>query len=132
MTRCHLCFTSIQPLLVPSVSKRHVLKRYALVYAFDAKMPSWVRSAAPNSPARLKKHNSSASGTPIETTPGVSTRDVIFEYGGTMLETIIVIVLLLWLVGMISGSTFGGVLHTLLLVALVVFIIRLLTGRRAV
>ncbi|MBX3294098.1 MAG: lmo0937 family membrane protein [Acidobacteria bacterium] len=49
-----------------------------------------------------------------------------------MLETIIVIVLLLWLIGVISGSTFGGVLHTLLLVALVIFVIRLLTGRRAV
>lgn len=57
---------------------------------------------------------------------------MILEYGGTMLETIIVIVLLLWLIGVISGSTFGGVLHTLLLVALVVFVIRLLTGRRAV
>ncbi|MBA2380111.1 MAG: lmo0937 family membrane protein [Blastocatellia bacterium] len=49
-----------------------------------------------------------------------------------MLETIIVIVLVLWLIGLIAGQTFGGILHTLLLVALVVFVIRLLTGRRAV
>lgn len=49
-----------------------------------------------------------------------------------MLETLIVIVLVLWLLGLIAGQTFGGVLHALLLVALVIFVIRLLTGRRAV
>lgn len=49
-----------------------------------------------------------------------------------MLETIIVLLLVLWLVGLIAGQTFGGILHVLLLVAVVVFVIRLLTGRRAV
>jgi hypothetical protein len=49
-----------------------------------------------------------------------------------MLETIIVILLLLWLVGIVSGQMFGGVLHVVLLVAVVIFLIRLLTGRRAV
>ncbi len=49
-----------------------------------------------------------------------------------MLETIIVIALLLWLLGLIAGQTFGGILHTLLVVAVVVFVIRLLTGRRPV
>ncbi|HBE84081.1 MAG: lmo0937 family membrane protein [Blastocatellia bacterium] len=49
-----------------------------------------------------------------------------------MLETIIVIVLVLWLLGLVAGQTFGGILHTLLLVALVVFVIRILSGRRAV
>jgi hypothetical protein len=49
-----------------------------------------------------------------------------------MLETIIVIVLVLWLIGLIAGQTFGGILHALLLVAAVIFIIRLLTGRSAV
>jgi uncharacterized membrane protein YtjA (UPF0391 family) len=47
-----------------------------------------------------------------------------------MLETIVVILLVLWLVGLITGQTFGDPLHTLLLVALVIFIIRLLTGKR--
>lgn len=47
-----------------------------------------------------------------------------------MLETIIIIVLVLWLLGLVAGQTFGGILHTLLLVALVIFIIRMLTGRR--
>lgn len=49
-----------------------------------------------------------------------------------MLETIIIVVLILWLLGLVAGQTFGGVLHALLLVAAVIFIIRLLTGRRAV
>lgn len=51
--------------------------------------------------------------------------------GKLMIETIIVIVLLLWLLGFISGNAFGGLIHTLLLVALVLFVVRLLTGRRA-
>lgn len=48
-----------------------------------------------------------------------------------MLETIIVILLVLWLIGLIGGN-FGGLIHLLLVVALAVFVIRLLTGRRAV
>ena len=49
-----------------------------------------------------------------------------------MLETIIVILLVLWLLGMVTTSAFGSWIHLLLVVALVIFIIRLLTGRRAV
>lgn len=52
--------------------------------------------------------------------------------GKDMLETIIVILLVLWLLGLVAGQTFGGILHVLLLVAVVVFVIRLLTGRAAV
>jgi hypothetical protein len=49
-----------------------------------------------------------------------------------MLETIIVILLVLWLLGLVAGQTFGGILHMLLLVAVVVFLVRVFTGRRAV
>jgi hypothetical protein len=49
-----------------------------------------------------------------------------------MLETIIVILLVLWLLGLIAGQTFGGILHMLLIVAVVVFLVRIITGRRAV
>ena len=49
-----------------------------------------------------------------------------------MLETIIVILLVLWLIGLVTSNTFGGVLHLFLVIALVVFVIRLLTGRRVV
>jgi cation transporter-like permease len=49
-----------------------------------------------------------------------------------MLETVVVILLVLWLLGLIAGQTFGGLLHALLLIALVIFLIRLFTGRRGV
>jgi hypothetical protein len=54
------------------------------------------------------------------------------EKGGNMLETIIVILLVLWLIGLVGGQTLGGFLHLLLVIALAIFVIRLLTGRRAV
>ena len=49
-----------------------------------------------------------------------------------MLETIAVILLVLWLLGLVTGQTFGGFIYLLLVLAIVVFAIRLLTGRRAV
>ncbi|MGI8543445.1 MAG: lmo0937 family membrane protein [Aridibacter sp.] len=49
-----------------------------------------------------------------------------------MLETIIVILLVLWLIGLVTSNTFGGVLHLLLVIALVVFVFRLITGRKVV
>lgn len=49
-----------------------------------------------------------------------------------MLWTILVILLVLWLLGLVSGVTVGGFIHLLLLIALVIFVINLLTGRRTV
>lgn len=49
-----------------------------------------------------------------------------------MLVTIAVILGVLWLVGMLTSYTVGGLLHILLVVALVLFIIRAVTGRRVV
>ncbi|MEO8216633.1 MAG: lmo0937 family membrane protein [Acidobacteriota bacterium] len=46
-----------------------------------------------------------------------------------MLWTIIVILLILWFVGLISSYTLGGWLHILLVIALVLLIVRLVTGR---
>ena len=48
-----------------------------------------------------------------------------------MLWTILVILLVLWLIGLIANIG-GGLIHLLLVVALVVFVINLLTGRRTV
>lgn len=47
-----------------------------------------------------------------------------------MLWTIFVILLILWLLGMVSSYTLGGFIHILLLVALVVLLIRVISGRR--
>ena len=46
-----------------------------------------------------------------------------------MLWTIAVILLVLWMLGMVTAYTAGGLLHILLVVALVVVVIRLLQGR---
>jgi hypothetical protein len=48
-----------------------------------------------------------------------------------MLWTILVILLVLWLVGLLANVG-GGLIHLLLVVAVVVLVINLLTGRRAV
>jgi Family of unknown function (DUF5670) len=48
-----------------------------------------------------------------------------------MLWTIFVILLVLWLVGLVSSYTLGGFIHLLLLLALVVLLINLISGRRA-
>jgi hypothetical protein len=48
-----------------------------------------------------------------------------------MLETIIIILLVLWLLGMISGQSLGGMIWLLLVVAAVLFVVRMTTGRRA-
>jgi uncharacterized protein DUF5670 len=48
-----------------------------------------------------------------------------------MLWTIFVILLVLWLLGVVSSYTLGGFIHLLLVIALVVLIINLLSGRRS-
>ena len=49
-----------------------------------------------------------------------------------MLETIAVILIVLWLLGMVSGYTIGAFIHLLLVVAIVLFLVRLISGRRVV
>ena len=47
-----------------------------------------------------------------------------------MLWTIFVILLVLWLLGFVSSYTLGGFIHILLVIAIVVLIIQLISGRR--
>jgi len=49
-----------------------------------------------------------------------------------MLWTICVILLVLWLLGLVSGYTLGGVIHVLLVIAVVVVLIQVIQGRRHV
>lgn len=46
--------------------------------------------------------------------------------------TLAIILIVLWLLGFVSAYTFGGLIHLLLVVALVVVVIRLIQGRRVV
>jgi len=50
--------------------------------------------------------------------------------GFIMLETIAVILLVLWLLGMVSSYTVGGFIHVLLVIAIVVLLLRFIGGRR--
>ena len=47
-----------------------------------------------------------------------------------MLWTIFVMLLILWLLGLVSSYTLGGYIHLLLVVAVIILVVNLLTGRR--
>ncbi|HEY0457376.1 MAG TPA: lmo0937 family membrane protein [Verrucomicrobiae bacterium] len=47
-----------------------------------------------------------------------------------MLETIAIILIVLWLLGMVSSYTIGGFIHVLLIAAIIIFLIRIIQGRR--
>ncbi len=47
-----------------------------------------------------------------------------------MLETIAIILIVLWLLGMVSGYTLGNFIYVLLVVAIVLFLVRLINGQR--
>ncbi len=47
-----------------------------------------------------------------------------------MLYTIAVVLLILWLLGLVSGYAIGGLIHILLVVALVIVLINFISGRR--
>lgn len=49
-----------------------------------------------------------------------------------MLMTLALILLVLWLLGMVSSYTMGGLIHLLLVIAIVVFLVRVIQGRRVV
>jgi uncharacterized protein DUF5670 len=46
--------------------------------------------------------------------------------------TLAILLIILWLLGFISSYTFGGLIHLLLVIALVVIVVRLIQGRRAI
>jgi hypothetical protein len=49
-----------------------------------------------------------------------------------MLETIVVLLVVLWLAGMVSSYTLGGFVHLLLVLAIAVMLVRIIQGRRPV
>jgi len=48
-----------------------------------------------------------------------------------MLYTIAVVLLVLWLLGLVTSVTAGGLIHVLLVIALIMIVINLISGRRA-
>lgn len=49
-----------------------------------------------------------------------------------MLTTIAVILILLWLFGMVSAYTMGGLIHILLVIAIIMVLVRVIQGRRPI
>ena len=47
-----------------------------------------------------------------------------------MLETIAIILVVLWLVGLVTSTTMGGLIHVLLVIAIVMVLVRVIQGRR--
>lgn len=47
-----------------------------------------------------------------------------------MLETIAIILIVLWLIGLVSSYTMGGLIHILLIIAIVVILVRVIQGKR--
>jgi len=47
-----------------------------------------------------------------------------------MLYTIAVVLLILWLLGLVTSYTVGGFIHVLLVIAIVVILLRIISGRR--
>jgi hypothetical protein len=49
----------------------------------------------------------------------------------TMLYTIAVVMIILWLLGLVTSTTMGGLIHVLLVIAIVVILLRVIGGRSA-
>ena len=47
-----------------------------------------------------------------------------------MLETIAILLLVLWVLGLVSSYTIGGFIHVLLVIAIVMILVRVIQGRR--
>jgi hypothetical protein len=49
-----------------------------------------------------------------------------------MLYTIAVVLLILWLLGLVTSYTIGGFIHVLLVIALVIVLLRIINGQKAI
>lgn len=49
-----------------------------------------------------------------------------------MLYTIALVLIILWLLGLVTGATMGGFIHILLVIAVVMVLLRLISGRKVV
>jgi hypothetical protein len=48
----------------------------------------------------------------------------------SMLSTVVIVLLVLWLLGMVSSYTIGGLVHILLVVAIIIVLLQVIQGRR--
>lgn len=60
--------------------------------------------------------------------PGARSRA---EEESTMLYTVAVVLIVLWLVGLLSSNSMGGFIHALLVIAVILVLLRVISGRKA-
>ena len=70
--------------------------------------------------------------TPLVANVATRCLNLILEMRKQMLETIVVVLVILWLLGMVTSITAGGLIHLLLVVAVVVILLRVIGGRAPV
>ncbi len=66
----------------------------------------------------------------VDRCEGVSPNFYLTERNSIMLGTIAIILIVLWLLGLVSSYTMGGLIHLLLVLAIIAIVIRLVQGRR--
>ena len=58
-------------------------------------------------------------------------RQLMASYGEAhMLETLAIVLVILWILGLVSSYTLGGFIHILLVIAVIVIVLRIIQGRR--
>lgn len=58
-------------------------------------------------------------------------RQLTASYGeAQMLETLAILLVILWILGLVSSYTLGGFIHILLVIAIIVVVLRVIQGRR--
>lgn len=60
----------------------------------------------------------------------VAGRVLYFERILLMLMTIAIVLIVLWLLGLVTSSTMGGLIHALLVIAIIIILVRFIQGRR--
>ena len=57
--------------------------------------------------------------------------DVSRQWNAGMLFTIAVVLVVLWFLGLVTAHTLGGLIHVLLLIAVIILLVRVISGRKA-
>jgi hypothetical protein len=83
-----------------------------------------VRCAVTEGMGRLTKEEKSAVHSACRTNRYRERRN------GFMLMTLAIVLIVLWLLGMVTSYTMGGIIHVLLVIAIVVFLVQVIQGRR--
>jgi hypothetical protein len=61
---------------------------------------------------------------------GMTYRNTSHERTHLMLMTLAIVLIILWLLGLVTSSTMGGLIHILLVVAVIILLVRVIQGRR--